>query len=283
MSPTSFPLTTHPPEIQHAPPGKFASHAMYVGADDSLRVVAINRLSGLSIVITARVLLANGQIVPSQWVLRPTSDRVVNTNTLDLPEGYLLSLSAETETTGALPGVCWLAAALARGNSSTAAAFIGGQLLQGYVGLSQPLAWPPFAPSSQFNRNVTTRAITGTDPAAGVEISETVPTGAAWELISLFTSLVTSATAANRRPVLRIDDGSTVFFRGHQNNTISASTTSELVWFVGGVMLSGAATSGLPHNLLLLPGWRVTTLTESFQVDDNYAAPGFVVREFLVG
>jgi hypothetical protein len=69
------------------------------------------------------------------------------------------------------------------------------------------------------------RLITGTDPAANVEISETVPTGARWKLRSFRFAFVADANVANRTIVLTIDDGATTLFETSSAVAVTAAQT----------------------------------------------------------
>src|SRR4051794_36291420 len=71
----------------------------------------------------------------------------------------------------------------------------------------------------------TTKTVTGPDPAAGAEILVTVPAGKWWLLRALRFTLVTSATVANRRPALTIDDGATEWWRWRAGVDQAASLT----------------------------------------------------------
>jgi hypothetical protein len=57
----------------------------------------------------------------------------------------------------------------------------------------------------------------GTIPPPGAEISESVPAGVRWLLKTFTFVLVASAAAANRSPILTIDDGATVIFETGSN------------------------------------------------------------------
>jgi hypothetical protein len=98
-------------------------------------------------------------------------------------------------------------------------------LLQGPVSSLQRIAWPGSLLLSSLDVAGILRSITGTDPAAGAEISETVPTGARWRLRALAATLVTSATVANRTVSLRVDDGTTGYFGTDAAGTQPASNT----------------------------------------------------------
>lgn len=133
------------------------------------------------------------------------------------------------------------------------------------------------------------KVVTGTDPAAGVEITQTVPAGKAWELIAVRFTLVTDATAANRDVALLLDDGTTVFTKLNRPGSIIASKTYDLNFvtdfgFAG--QENGLATSStrpMPSGIILGPGYRVRTSTDSIQAGDNYGAPALYVAEYDVG
>lgn len=127
------------------------------------------------------------------------------------------------------------------------------------------------------------RVVTGTDPAANTEISETVPAGKMWRIISINFTLVTDGTAANRRPRLFFDDGTTEFYRVGSTQDHAASTT-----YVYTAAAQGASQSNngntvmlpLPPDLILGPGFRIRTSTASAQSTDNYGAPAIYVEEW---
>lgn len=126
---------------------------------------------------------------------------------------------------------------------------------------------------------VTTGATTlGTNPTAGAEISQTVPTGEAWLLTSVVATLVTSAAVANRSPHLIIDDGANVLANLVPAAAQAASTTVVYAWTVGGfdagAVRDGVAASGqLPAGLRLQPGYRIRTVTTALDVADDWSAP----------
>ena len=124
---------------------------------------------------------------------------------------------------------------------------------------------------------VTTEA----DPAAGAEVSVTVPGRAVWELISFRSTLVTDATVTGREPHLILGDGETTFIEVDNAFTVSASTTRRLHWFQGSDTNSGfdMDQAPMPDHVLLLPGWTVGTITPNLQAGDNYGAPVLYVRE----
>jgi hypothetical protein len=55
------------------------------------------------------------------------------------------------------------------------------------------------------------KPVTGTDPAANAEISETVPAGKWWQLLAVSVVLVQGITQTPQ-PMLTLDDGTNVFY-----------------------------------------------------------------------
>src|SRR4051812_32014952 len=108
-------------------------------------------------------------------------------------------------------------------------------LLQGYVTSRQDLAYPGSPIRMSTEDAFPVRIITGTDPAAGVEIVETVPDGAVWELVSVTARLVTSAAAAVRFPMLQLDHGGSTFGLHQVSGSIGASVGKFCTWHIGGV------------------------------------------------
>lgn len=133
------------------------------------------------------------------------------------------------------------------------------------------------------------KVVQGTDPAAGVEISETVPAGKLWDLLSVDTSYVASATVANRGPVLTLDDGTrdlteipNVF-----QFIVASETWNGVCWMQGMGQITGTGggyrIAPLPSPCLLGPGYRIRTVTTNIQAGDNWGAPVFQVVEYTVG
>lgn len=130
------------------------------------------------------------------------------------------------------------------------------------------------------------KVITGADPAAGVEISETVPAGKSWRLMSCQAVLVASATAASRMPALVFDNGTTEFIRsGFQGGAQVANETQRYAWARGyahhrtDLGDPDLAMSPLP-DIVLGPGFRVRTVTLAIQAGDDWGAPVFYVAEY---
>jgi hypothetical protein len=112
------------------------------------------------------------------------------------------------------------------------------------------------------------------DPAVDVEHSITVPAGQIWELWAVNFNLVTDANAANRRVVLTIDDGTTVFAKSVAGAVQAASLTYNYTFAVGAPTMSAVVdlnlVNNLPGPLYLAAGYRIKTVTTNRQATDNY-------------
>lgn len=120
------------------------------------------------------------------------------------------------------------------------------------------------------------------DPAAGADVSITVPGRATWELLALNVAFVTDATVTNRTTFWLLDDGQHEFWRMRASGTTAASLTHHHVLsptFSRGQTVTTIHQIPIPDPCILLPGWRIRTTTTSLQAGDNYGAPVLYVRE----
>ena len=130
----------------------------------------------------------------------------------------------------------------------------------------------------------TLRSITGSTPAAGAEISETVPANTRWRLLSFRTQIVTAVAVASREPRLILDDGVNEFYRVDNGANIAASLTTVLVWAPSVPISAGIATdqiAPIPGDTWLGAGYRIRTLTAAIQAADQYSAPQYEVLEWI--
>jgi hypothetical protein len=132
------------------------------------------------------------------------------------------------------------------------------------------------------------KPVTGTNPAAGAEISETVPTGKWWLLKSLSVLLVQGITQTPQ-PILTLDDGTNVFYEAFgASNAGAASTTARYTWAEGlqltahiGATTNVHANGSLPPGGILLPaGYRIKTVTVGIGANSDYGAPQLLVVEY---
>lgn len=254
----------------------------YFGGDDHLRLTSWNSLASVTIVLTGRFLHLDGRVEPFSEVHTPATNRTAASSTFRRAEGWLTDLSVLV--TGATPqrGQTFVRVDVVRGMGSVDTVL--STLIQGYVTATKRVAYPGSIIEDSLTGQGAIRSITGTDPAANVEIAETVPTGARWRLRSLRAQLVTDANAANREVALQVDDGTAVYFEAASGANQAASLTRQYTFAPQGVRGAAAtATSTLvaTSDLVLVAGHRINTATTNRQVTDNWGAPQYVVEEWL--
>jgi hypothetical protein len=276
------------PTLNRAPQVTFSYHdvqpptPLYVSIDDTLVVWAVSSVAQVGIGVDVRILTPDGQIRPTSQQLYFPGDRTSYHMLVNIPEGFILSLTVGSITAPILRGQLYVQAWLARGNNYTASISYG--LVAGYLTNLVHLSWPPGIHEPSTSGRGLIRHIQGTDPAAGVEISETCPTNTMWRVIGFNYTLITSAVAGNRYSHLVVDDGTTAGAFGLSGAVQAASTTTLYKFGAYGAM--GAAISGiqsgvLPPDLYLLAGHRIRTSTLSLDAGDNYSAPFYSVEEWL--
>ena len=205
------------------------------------------------------------------------SDRSLATSTVPISEMPIM-LTVRTAETGVKRGACYVKISLRAEGTIIALLFAG------YVTDAGAPAYPNGKIESSTEGRGLIRLIVGTNPAAGEEISETVPAGVRWRLISLRAILATNATVANRTPRLQLVDGAHPFFTSGVSATVTASTTSVFSFAVVGqedTTSPSAAVQCIPDNLILLPDQKITTVTGAMEEGDNWDVPVLLVEEWI--
>lgn len=276
-----FQSLTRLPEVQFRTSGGSPPSSIYITPNDRLLIEINNSAGAPNLHVDLRMLSPQGEIISSGYLCVPSSDRTLNTYFYDLPEGYLLGCVVYAAS-GIRRGQTWAAVALIRGGPS--AFHIPNLVVEGYVATGRGLTWPGQPPDQVGPGGGWLRALTGTDPAAGAQVSETVPTGAVWRLKSLLVTFTTDATVADRYPCLTIDDGAVAVYRGEP---VAKQTAGTSLWYGAGdglpreASVSNTAHWSLPGSLVLDPGYRIRTDTIGMAAGDNYTAPQLLVEEWV--
>lgn len=256
--------------------------ALYVNRSDKLYLRVHNSAAGARIAIRGRFRMPNGRINPFDHAVTPAVDRSVSLDTFDMSEGFLLSVSAVADAGTLRRGATFVEVGILR--SVESGLNVVQTFFADYLTENASLGWPGGRIVQSVDGPGLVRSITGTDPAANTEISETVPTNARWRLIGLAVQFVTDANAANRRPVFVIDDGANTVQRSPASTVITASQTAELSIGEGiGLNAPSANDQLLPISRapMLAAGYRVRTVTAALQAGDNYGAPQLWVEEWI--
>lgn len=258
----------------------------YVSGEDHLQVRAFNTAT-VTLAIVGRMLLPDGRVMPFVESFTPSTGGALATKLIVLPEGWLLNVAVQV-TSGTPTSTQTLALLrIVRGFDTSLQSL--GTLAQGFVTASQEVSWPitftGAAASASAASAPTVQTIVGTNPAAGIEIAETVPASTVWELLAIKAQLVTDATVANRLAILTIDDGTNVQWQGETNGNQTASNNPT---YTGGAglptmtPLTNGRTWQLMNKCILAAGYRVRTVTTNLQAGDNWTAPVLLVQVWSV-
>lgn len=121
------------------------------------------------------------------------------------------------------------------------------------------------------------------DPAAGAELTHTVPAGKYWRLISCRYTLTTNAVAGTRASQLVIaDDAGNTLIQLPSAGTQPISVTYGYNWAAVGWAVGQQANQmlmGIP-DLVLAPGYVIKTVTASKDAGDDYSAARLLVVEY---
>src|SRR5262249_42350476 len=151
----------------------YAPSSVYLSGEEWLRLTTISNTGGVAVAIRGRVLMPDSTPVPFRDQQIANSNRTVNTSLTALPEGWLLGVEV-LAVSGSTPanGSTWVLVELVRGQTVNAEVLQA--LCSGFITARNPVAWPGPSYVNSLDGQGHLRSITGTTPAAGAEISETV-------------------------------------------------------------------------------------------------------------
>jgi hypothetical protein len=281
-----------------APPGPFGSEtlglppvggagpALYVSGEDALQLVVLNAAANVIVRLSGLFLPVNtARVRPFTLDLVPTSDRVASSRERPRGEGWVLRALVFAASGTPLVGQTWARLEVVRGPSAAGQVYAG--LIAGYVTPQKDLVWPGGWWESPLEGPGALRSITGTTPGAGLDLTETVPTGARWQLVSLRLGFVTSAVVATRVVTVVIDDGALTLARlsasASQAASISASYTVGPGLAAGFSATDNAHSVQLPVYLQLGAGYRIKTAVRALDAGDTLVNIQYLVREWIAG
>lgn len=259
-----------------------AAGGLYLTGEDNFRLTTWGALANAVVSLEGRLVTPEGCTVPLVESQIPNSDRSAKTSIFPAAEGLLTNVQLRVSTGTSVGGTVAALLEIVRGRDGGVQPI--GTLLQGYANSATRLAWPALGIAPLTSGAGRLRAIVGTNPAPGAEISETVPVGARWQLRMFSFVLTASAVVANRAPVLTIDDGANVLW---ETGSAVLVTASQVATYRAGVGVpfftygTRAYHLPLPGTLWLGAGARIRTVTGAIDVGDDYAAPVYHVEEFM--
>jgi hypothetical protein len=254
----------------------------FFNPSQNLRIRSWNAATGV-IVTVAGLSVGDDNIVrPFVYTHTPNTDRSAKSEIFVLQACGLLSCQVFASLGTPVRGQTFVRVELVQGREGAVQSLA--TLIQGYLTANLTRSYPGSPVEDALTGPGVLRSVAGTDPAAGIECSDTVPTGARWRLVNARFTLVTSATVVNRFVSIVLDDGVTTFYQAPDNTahvngvTVSHSFGDAL----GAFGTTAVAYLGpLPRAPMLLAGWRIRTTTQGLDAGDNYAAPQYLVEEWL--
>lgn len=279
-APVWTPENPAPAPLQSAQAG-----GTYLRIDDNVRITTFNSATGVTVACRTRMVDLVGYVQVASDLQTPNTDRTAKASIFGSDEGWLLGGSVVVTAGAPLEGQCFVVVEIVRGLGASALALE--QIAAGYVTAKQPLRFPSLSSIRSLDGGGALRSITGATPGAGVIISETVPTGARWELLTFQFQFVTAVAVANRRVSLTLDDGANGYASITANFTQTASLTEFYVWAQAFPSLIDAnlltILAPLPGNIRLGSGHRIRSTTSAIQGADQFSAVQYLVREWLEG
>lgn len=260
--------------------------SFYLTGEDRLRIVSANAKAGVALAVQWRTASLAGETKPSAQVHTPNTDRSVKTEDYELGTGTLLNVTVFARSGAPVVGQTYVMVQLVRGIG--AAAIVLGTLLGGYVSAGEALGFPGSPIQNSLESGGYYRAINGTAPAAGVEVSETVPAGARWQLLMLGMSLLTDGTVVNRWPILELLMAIGLPLQIVPPAPVPAGTLLAYDAAIG-LLAQNQTTAGallrfnvaLPAEHRLLTGQGFRTFTPGLAAGDGWTQPHYLVREWL--
>jgi hypothetical protein len=251
-----------------------------------LWALQLSTISGkaFDVQLAVRSIASDGSTQLSTRVVTPTFDGNVNTFTLPLAAGFLQTVSiswAGNTTTSA--GPIFAVVDLVRG-TDTGAQTVEGQLLGGYVGPDQTLAWPG-------SPIVGALAVPGfiaeieTALAVGNEFTFTVPAHQIWRPLALDTVLSVGGAGLARWPSLTVIVAAVrcMYIPGPQS--FAAGVVGRTCWQLNGPSAAGALT--IPSGVASLPpmmlrfGNQLHSDTQNFVAGDSWAKVSMLTEVWI--
>ncbi len=246
-------------------------------------VLQINLLSNATVNLSLiyRILTRNNGVVLGQRILVNAGGRTSQLFSEQVTEGFVLSAAVVPVSPLSIGQYLYASIGLRRLNQSLQS--VMDILAQGYASTSAPLSFPASGVQRCTDGGGVLRVITGATPAAGADISETVPGGARWQLLSLRAQLTTAVAVANRQVALTLDDGANVFYETADGPAQIASLAWEYIFAPTGFAPVNTLTDVDIHYdnaQLQAVAFRIRTDTTVLQAADQWTAPTFIVREW---
>ncbi len=206
-------------------------------------------------------------------------DGAAESDTFAIPD-FPISVSVHTDSVTVRRGQFWATLYLTLNETRVM------KLCSGYISRQAGIAWPASQTESEIANGGHFKLVTSADPAAGAELTHTVPTNELWIVHAVVFDFVTDANAANRRPHVLFDfSGSGIPLNFYPGDTQLLNETRRYTAAAAGFSYQGRESDDLfisiPPNLHVGPGGIISTDNAAIQVGDNYSAMEMWVEAFF--
>lgn len=268
----------HPSDLTAEQVTRLAMSGVPVRTRDVIVLRILNTTANTTIQFGGRVLKQDGTQVDinQQLVLAPNV--VVREISIPLLDGWLLSFQVNAQDAAFAYATMYVEAFLSFGTGTSTQRYR--TLFSDYLDARSAIAWPHIERIVPGEGPGDIRSLSSPNPAAGAEINDVLTAELKYHFKSLSFTLVTDATAANRRVSLEIleDSGGVV-----AQIPVQVAQTASLTWrytFAMGVPVI-LDTVGL---LMVLPipdmfmngDYEINTVTQNLQPGDNFS--GYVAN-----
>jgi hypothetical protein len=280
-SPPSAQIQTKVHEIGFDPKAAVPQQPIYLEDNDNVAFTIFTNSTPAQIQLTYRYLTPKGEIKQGLQIF--TTAGAINSFNFTLGNVWLISFGLQRVSPTGQNVITFVQALMIRDQLTGAGQNIYGIIWQGFVQVTSGNGWPGTPAKEITDSPGNIRTLVGSFPAAGVEISETVPLFRRWILLSFETTLISAVAAANRNVSLVFDDGASKFYIGPSFFNQVASTT---VFYSLIPSLPGTPALGLiqplvaPLPIPLRGGFRIKTQTANIQAADQWAAPIYSFLEW---
>lgn len=258
--------------------------SLYTYPEATLRVRILNARTGAQVSVRGLFLPVEGRFVEITETYNPDATRTPNDFFVRVGEGFLIGISASITPTTTQPGECFMLVEL--GKSTQATYFPLYPLIGGYVVGNSALTWPGSPPANPGVGRGNIRTIVGTDPAAGNEILETVPTNTIWRLMGFRAGFTAANVGVARQIRMGISDplASSMYVVSNEVDQPINSTTR----YNAGPSLASQSVNRLefrmpfPADIIMLAGYNFFTIVNTLNAADNWSVPVLFVEEWVL-
>lgn len=251
--------------------------------EDNLRVTVVNAAAGCRVAVQGRRIDSQGTVLPLGYAMSAPADRTPVTQIFPLGIGAMVNVAVYAVAGAPMVGQTFVIVQIVRGREGGTELL--GTLLQGYVTTTQGLGWPGSPIVSSTDGEPALRVIRGTTPAAGNGWTETVPTGARWEVLAVRFNVAASAAVVTRYISVYADEGGRTPWILASPRQLIASEVRIYSFAVGLEYQShdyiGVAQHVLPASACLKAGATLNGVVYYQDPLDQCSAPDFIVREWL--